>query len=209
MNEDEVLGVLQKVGAFRAGHFVLVSGRHSDSYINKDALYTYTHELSRLCKAMAERFKDDKIDAVIGPAVGAALLSQWVAYHLTEMNGREVYATYADKDGQGGFVVKRGYDQVIKGKNILIVEDLVTTGGSVKKVVDVARAIGATVAGAIVVCNRGGVTKEMVGDVPRLEWLVTLHIDSESAEECELCAINIPVNTDVGHGKEFLAKKNG
>src|SRR3954465_3156402 len=113
MTEDEVLEVLQKSGAFRSGHFVLTTGRHSDSYINKDALYTYTHETSRLCEAIAERYKDAGIEVVIGPAVAAAILAQWSAYHLTNMTGREVYATYADKDGQGGFIIKRGYDKLI------------------------------------------------------------------------------------------------
>ncbi|HEY4526512.1 MAG TPA: phosphoribosyltransferase family protein, partial [Candidatus Paceibacterota bacterium] len=149
MSESEVLELLQKVGAFRSGHFVFTHGRHSDSYVNKDALYPYTHDTSTLCKAMAERFKDKKIDVVIGPAIGAAILSQWVAYHLTEMNGRDVFGAYADKDGQGGFMLRRGYDALVKGKNILIVEDLTTTGGSIKKVVETARTAGGNIVGAI------------------------------------------------------------
>src|SRR3989344_6998465 len=118
MTEDQVLEVLQNVGAFRAGHFVLISGRHADAYINKDTLYPYTHETSKLCRAMAERFADKNIEAVIGPAVGAAVLSMWTAYHLTDITGKEVFGTYADKDGQGGFVIKRGFDKLIKGKRV-------------------------------------------------------------------------------------------
>ena len=207
MNEDEVLELLQKVGAFRAGHFVLTSGRHAGSYILKDAMYAYTRETSQVCRAMAERFKDAGVEAVIGPAIGAAILAQWTAYHLCELTGREVYGVYADKDGQGGFIIKRGYDQVIKGKKTLVVEDLTTTGGSIKKVVEAARAAGADVVGAIAICNRGEVTKESVGNPPVFGQLLNVHLDSWEAGECELCQGNIPVNTDIGHGKEFLAKK--
>ena len=207
MNEDEVLALLQKVGAFRAGHFVLTSGRHAGSYILKDAMYAYTRETSQVCRAMAERFKDAGVEAVIGPAIGAAILSQWTAYHLCELTGREVYGVYADKDGQGGFIIKRGYDQVVKGKKTLVVEDLVTTGGSLRKVVEASRAAGADVVGAIAICNRGEVTKENVGNPPVFDQLLNVHLDSSEAGECELCEGNIPVNTDIGHGKDFLSKQ--
>ena len=207
MTESEVLDLLQKVGAFRSGHFVFTHGRHSDSYVNKDALYPYTHDTSKLCRAMAEEFKDKKVDVVVGPAIGAAILSQWVAYHLTEMNGREVYGAYADKDGQGGFILKRGYDQLVKGKRVLVVEDLTTTGGSIKKVVETTRAACADIIGAIAIVNRGGVTKEAVGDPPVFSSLVELHLESWDESECELCEKNIPVNIEVGHGREFMAKK--
>jgi len=207
MTDEEVLELLQKVGAFRAGHFVFTSGLHADTYVNKDALYPYTKETSRLCREMAERFKDAKVDVVLGPAVAAAVLSQWTAYHLTELNGREVYAIYADKDDEGGFVVRRGYDQLIKGKNVLIVEDLTTTGGSIKKVVSAARACGANVVGAIALCNRGGVTKEAVGNPEVFDQLLKVHLDQWPAESCDLCKAGTPVNTEVGHGKQFLASK--
>lgn len=209
MTEDQVLEVLEKVGAFRSGHFVFTSGRHSDSYVNKDALYTYTHDTSKLCKAMAERFADKQVNVVVGPAVGAAILSQLVAYHLTDISGREVYSAYADKDGQGGFILKRGYDQLIRAKNVLVVEDLTTTGGSIKKVVDVVRGLGGNVVGVIPIVNRGGVTAEAVGSPPEFLSLVTLDLESWDEADCELCAKGIPVNTDIGHGREFMAKKQG
>jgi len=207
MNEEEVLDLLQNVGAFRAGHFVLVSGRHADSYVNKDALYPYTRDTSRLCKAMAERFADKKIDVVIGPAIGAAILSQWVAYHLTEITGKEVYGAYADKDGQGGFILKRGYDQLVKNKRVLVVEDLTTTGGSIKKVVETVRLVDGDPIAAIAIVNRGDVTKEQVGNPGEFQSLVTIHLESWDEASCELCEKGIPVNTDVGHGREFVAKK--
>jgi orotate phosphoribosyltransferase len=206
MDEAQVLEVLQKVGAFRAGHFVFVSGLHADTYVNKNAMYPYTEEMSQLCRGIAEKFSGQGIEAVVGPSTGGIILSQWVAHHLTALKGTQVYSVYADKDGEG-FVIKRGYDEVIKGRKTLVVEDLVTTGGSLRKVVEEARRVGADVVGAVAVCNRGAVTREMVGNPPVFESLLTVHLEQWPAESCELCERNIPINTDVGHGKEFLAKK--
>ncbi len=207
MDEAQVLEVLQKVGAFRTGHFVFTSGLHADMYVNKDALYPYTTETSRLCREMAVRFRDKNIEAVSGPAIGAAILAQWVAYHLSEMTGHEVYAAGAEKDGEGGFVLRRGYDKIVEGKNVLVVEALTTTGGSIKKAIDAVRAAGGNVVGAIALCNRGEGTKEMIGNPPIFDQLVKLHLEQWPESECELCQGNIPVNTDIGHGKDFLAKK--
>src|SRR3989344_4330629 len=207
MDEAQVLEVLQTVGAFRSGHFVFTSGLHADTYVNKDALYPHTTETSRLCREMARRFKDKDIEAVSGPAIGAAILAQWTAFHLTDMMGREVYAAGAEKDGQGGFILRRGYDKIVEGKNVLIVEDLTTTGGSLKKAIEVAQAAGGNVVGAIALCNRWDVTKEMIGNPRIFDQLVKLHLEQWPESECELCQGNIPVNTDIGHGKDFLAKK--
>ncbi|HEY4526240.1 hypothetical protein A2765_06410 [Candidatus Kaiserbacteria bacterium RIFCSPHIGHO2_01_FULL_56_24] len=205
MDEGEVLRVLQDVGAFRAGHFVFTSGLHAGTYINKDAIYPHTRAVSQLCTEMAHRFAKDNIDIVIGPAYGAIILSTWTAYHLTEMRGQDVYGIYADKV-EGGLAIRRGYDKLIAGKRTLVVEDLTTTGGSIKKVIEAARAAGAELVGAVAICNRGDVTKEMIGNPPRFEALVNIQLDQWPAEKCELCANNIPINTEIGHGSEFVKK---
>lgn len=215
MDEAEVLQVLQNTGAFRTGHFVFTSDLHASTYINKDAIYPHVAQVSKLCRAMAEKFRDDNVEVVLGPAVGAVVLSTWTAHHMGEALGREVYGVYADKThstgsgqvGDDGFIIRRGYDKLIAGKRTLIVEDLMTTGGSVRKVISAARAAGADVVGAIVIANRGAVTKSMVGDPPRLESLVHLDLEQWPAEECVLCQRDIPVNTDVGHGRDFLKRK--
>jgi orotate phosphoribosyltransferase len=206
MDEGAVLRVLQDVGAFRAGHFVFTSGLHADTYINKDAIYPHTQAVSQLCKEMATRFANDNIDVVIGPAYGAIILSTWTAFHLTEMRGTDVYGVYADKV-EGGLAIRRGYDKLMAGKRTLIVEDLTTTGGSIKKVVEAARAAGGEVVGAVAICNRGDVTKEMIGDPPRFEALVKLHLDQWPEAECELCANNIPINTELAHGAAYINMK--
>jgi orotate phosphoribosyltransferase len=209
MNEREVLRVLGEVGAVIAdSHIVYTSGKHGTAYVNKDAVYPHTAETSRLCRAIAERFRDDNVEVVIAPAIGGVILSQWIAHHLTEMNGYEVFGVYAEKSESGDvFVIKRGYDKLIAGKNVLVVEDVLTTGGSAKKVVEATRAIGGNVVGLGVLCNRGGITPRDVADVPKLIALVDVKLDAYDEAMCPLCERNVPINTDVGKGREFLARR--
>lgn len=207
MNEQEVLAVLGKAGAVIVdSHIVYTSGKHGSAYVNKDAVYPHTTETSRLCRALAERFMKEGVQVVIAPAVGGTILSTWTAYHLTQFTEREVLSTYADKDGDD-FIIKRGYDKLIVGKRVLLVEDLLTTGGSVKKVIAAVRKIGGDIVGLGVLCNRGNVTSEDVGGVPRLEALVNVKLDSWDEAECPFCKQGVPINTDVGHGRSFLAQK--
>lgn len=209
MNEQEVLQVLGKVGAVIVdSHIVYTSGKHGTAYVNKDAVYPHTAETSRLCRAIAERFADDNVQVVIAPAIGGVILSQWTAHHFTEMNGHEVLGVYAEKSEGGDiFVIKRGYDKLIAGKNILVVEDVLTTGGSAKKVVEATRAIGGNVIGLGVLCNRGGITAQDVADVPKLTALINVELDAWDESACPLCEQDVSVNMDVGKGREFLARK--
>ena len=209
MNEQEVLQVLGRVGAVIAdSHIVYTSGKHGTAYVNKDAVYPHTAETSRLCHAIAERFADDNVQVVIAPAIGGVILSQWTAHHLSEMNGHEVFGVYAEKsEGGDAFVIKRDYDKLIAGKNVLVVEDVLTTGGSAKKVIEATRAVGGKVIGLGVLCNRGGITPQDVADVSKLIALVNVKLDAFNEADCPLCKQNIPINTDVGKGSEFLARK--
>lgn len=105
------------------------------------------------------------------------------------------------------FVFKRGFGKFLEGgKKVLIVEDILTTGGTAKKVVEAARKSGGEVIGVSALCNRGGVTKEAIGDVPELFSLTNVQMDAFPEDECPLCKNEIPVNTEIGHGKEFLSR---
>ena len=208
MNEQEILGVLGKVGAIITdSHIVYTSGRHGSAYVNKDAIYPHTTITSHLCRAIAEQFADDKVDVVIAPAIGGVILSQWTAHHLTIINDYEVCGVYAEKSvDEDCFVIKRGYDKFIIGKNVLVVEDVLTTGGSVKKVIEATRAIGGRVIGLGVLCNRGNITPKDVANVPKLTALVSVMFDTYEEAACPLCKEKVPVNQDVGKGREFLAR---
>lgn len=174
--------------------------------MNKDALYPHTELTSRLCLEIAERFLAHEIDAVLAPAVGGIILSQWTAFHLTQLKKKEILGVYAEKEGEG-FVIKRGFDELIRGKNLLIVEDVLTTGGSVKKVVESVRKVPANVIGVAALCNRGGITEKDLGDVPKLTSLLSIQLQSWDERECPLCNAGKPINTKVGKGREFLSRK--
>lgn len=209
MNQQEILGMFAKIGAIITdSHVVYTSGKHGSAYVNKDAIYPRTWETSRLCNAIASRFSRDAPEVVIAPAVGGVILSQWVAFHLSKMLNREVLGVYAEKTENGeSFVIKRGYDKLVQGRRVLVVEDVVTTGGSVKKVVVATRAIGGKVIGVGVLCNRGAILAESIG-VSKLLSLVDVKLEAWDEDECPLCREwTCPINLDVGKGREFLARK--
>ncbi len=211
MTEQEVMAILDKVGAIITNsHFRYTSGLHGSAYINKDAVYPHTAKTSLLCRALAEPFSvlGYPVEVVIGPAIGGVILSQRTADRLSEIQGDQVLSVYAEKEGDT-FVIKRGYDKLIAGKRVLVVEDVLTTGGSARKVIEAVRAVGGIVIGLSVLCNRGGVTVADVGDPPRLNALMNLKLETYEPSTCPLCAQGIPINRDIGKGREFLARKQG
>lgn len=205
----EILKKLETIGAIlKDRHIVYTSGKHGSAYVNKDAIYPHTALTKELCLEMAKPWVSEKVDVALAPAVGGVILSQWVAYHLSDLLKREVLGVYAEKNPTGeGFVIKRGYDQLIKGKNVLILEDILTTGISVKRVVEAVRECGGNVVGVSAICNRGGVTPKDLGDVPKLLSLVHVALESYDAPACPLCEKNVPIDTSVGKGREYLASK--
>ena len=212
MTGAEIIQNLRQVDALvRDSHIVYTSGRHGSAYVNKDAIYPHTHLTSRLCHELASHFSGQRIDTVLAPALCGIILSQWVAFHLSDLEGREVAAIYAEKDKQAErelFVIKRGYDKCVTGRRILLLEDVLTTGISIKRVVEAVRSLRGEIVGVGALCNRGGVSAEELA-VPELFSLVAVNLESWEAGVCPLCAKGVPVNTDVGKGREFLAKIKG
>jgi orotate phosphoribosyltransferase len=205
---DKVVALLKKVGAMITdSHIVLVSGRHTDTYINPDALLPHPKEVSQIAKLFAEKFKDLDIDIVAAPAVGGIVLSTWTAYHLSKLKKKEILGIFTEKLPDRSQVLERGFDTLVKGKKILVIEDITTTGGSVKKVVDSLRGAGGKVVAVSVMVNRDPklVTKEAVGGP--FSPLAVFNIVSYEEKECPLCKNNTPVNPELGHGKEYLEEK--
>lgn len=209
MEESEIFRIFLKFGVLiENGHYVYKEWEHGDTYVNKDALFPHTGETALLCSALAERFINDDtnpIEAVIGPESGGAVVSQWVASYLRRRTNRDVLSLRADKAGDD-FVIKRGYDKLIKKKFVLVVEDVVNKGSSVKKVIAKTRECGGIVIGVGALWNRGNVKIE---NVPNFLSLVNKELPKWDPKErpCPLCEQNIPINTDLGRGAEFLAQK--
>jgi orotate phosphoribosyltransferase len=205
---SDVISILKKVQAVLTdGHFVYTSGKHGSVYVNKDAVYPHTKETSQIGKLFAEEFKNKNIDVVAAPALGGIILSQWTAYHLSKLQKKEVLGVYTEKTAENGQVFTRGYDKLIKGKNVLVIEDLTTTGGSVRKVVDTVRATGGKVVGIGVMINRDpkNVTSQVVGG-PFVS-LGILKAEAFDEKKCPLCKKGIPINTNAGHGRKYLEAK--
>jgi orotate phosphoribosyltransferase len=203
----DALQILRDTDVLRNGHFVLNSGRHAPQYVNKDALYPHTAQTSALCRMLAS-FADPATRVVAAPAIGGVILSQWVAHHLGALLGTEVLAVYAESGPDDTLIFKRGYDQFIPGSHVLVVEDVLTTGDSAKKVVTAIRTLQGEVTGVCTLFNRGGVTVADLGNVPWVHALVTIPMESYLPEECPLCTDGIRINTDVGKGKEFPASQS-
>ena len=155
---------------------------------------------------MAEKYKDTDIDVVVGPALGGIILSQWVAHHLSALQKREILGIYAEKNSEKNLIFTRGYDKIVHRKNVLVVEDITNTGGSTKKVIETVKNAGGNVVAACVMINRSPktVTSETMG-VPFVALGV---VEAEVYEEakCPLCKNGIPINAEVGHGRQYLQK---
>lgn len=209
MSDTNLLAVLHQLGAIVTNdHIVYTSGRHGSSYVNKDALYPHTAAASMVGAALARHFADAGVETVAGPTVGGVIMAQWTAHHLSQLSGREVLAVYAEEEqAETGKrrVFRRGYDALIAGKRVLVVEDVLTTGGSARLVVEAVTAAGGIVVGVGALCNRGGITALDLG-APRLVALTELPLESYPAEECPLCAAGVPINTRLGKGAGYGRK---
>lgn len=210
----DIIQILKKVGAILTDdHFVYTSGRHGSVYINKDFLYPYPKETSVVGKMFAQKVKDLEIEVVAAPAVGGTILAQWTAYFLSKFKKKEILAVYTEKDKgttasalESQQIFRRGYQRFVAGKKVLVVEDLTTTGGSVKKTIEAVKKAGGEVVAVCVMVNRDpkNVNEKTIG-VPFYS-LGVFPAQSFEEKDCPLCKKNVPINTKVGHGKAYLDK---
>ncbi len=207
MNDTGVQAILAKRQAvITNSHVVFKSGKHGTDYVNKDAIYPYVEDVMTICREMARVIINEgiEVDVVVGPTVGGVILSQRVAQDIMETRSLEVLSVYADKaEGGEGRILKRGYDKLVVGKRCLIVDDVMTTGGSVKETIVAVKQAGGIVVAVIVICNRGGVTASDLG-VEHFYALLNLDLQAWPPAECPLCRDKVSVNIEVGHGKAFL-----
>ena len=189
-------------------HFVYTSGKHGSVYINKDAIYPHTEKVSEVGLLFAEKTKDLDIDVVVGPMIGGIILAQWTAHHLTKIKNKEVLGVYTEKDAESNQIFsRRGYDKLVNGKNILIVEDLTTTGASVRKVVDTVKTANGNILSVGVMIDRSpsGMTEDIIG--APFFTLGRLTTQVFEASDCPLCKAEKLINIKIGHGKQFLQEQ--
>ena len=176
MNEAEVKRLFIDTGAILEGHFLLTSGLHSPLYVEKFQVLQYPEYTAKLCKALADKFAQDQIELVIGPVTGGILLAHEVGKNLGTR------AIFTEREN-GKMTLRRGF--IIKpGERVLIVEDIITTGGSVQEVLDVVREHGGIPVGVGILVDRSGGKTDF--GVPH-QALLHLDVKTYHPEDCPLC----------------------
>lgn len=178
----EPMEILRETGAVLEGHFLLTSGRHSDRFIQCAQVLQHPDKAEELCRRLAEKFWEFDVETVIGPAVGGIVVAYEVARHL---NAR---AIYADKK-EGKLLLGRGF-RFRAGERTLVVEDVTTTGGSVKKVIDIVEENGGKTVGVGVLVDR---TAGKIEYPVSARSVVQLEVESYLKEECPLCKKGVPL----------------
>ncbi len=182
MSEQELLRLFRRCDALLEGHFLLSSGLHSNRYIQCAQVLQYPEVATDLGAKLASYFKDLSVDFVVGPALGGVLVAHEVARAL------KVRALFTERE-QGVMTLRRGFS-VAPGSNVLVVEDVVTTGGSTREVITVMREGGAKVVGIGALVDRH--TGRLDFDVP-FHALLTLEIATYPPESCLLCSKGEPL----------------
>ncbi len=183
ISEQEVLAVFQETGAYLTGHFLLSSGRHSEHYLQCAKVLQYPDKAERLCRALAAEFLPLSPTAVVAPALGGVVVSYELARHLPGSRG--VFTERKDDAMQ----LRRGFELGPRDR-VVVVEDVVTTAGSVREVIAVVAACRAQLVGVGSLVNRSGQTPSF--DVP-FKSLLSLQIPTYPAQECPFCARGVPL----------------
>jgi orotate phosphoribosyltransferase len=180
----EVERIFREAGAFREGHFVLASGKHSSRYLEKFQVLQWPVRTAALCADIAEWARSLAPRTVAGPTTGGIILAHEVGRQM------ELRAVYAERSESGhGREFRRGFD-LGSGERVLVVDDIMTTGGSVQETIDAVRGTGAEVVGAAVLVDRSG--GAATSDVP-LHALWTIDIPTYAPADCPQCAAGVPV----------------
>ena len=176
MNQSEVIKIFQDAGALLEGHFLLSSGLHSGQYLQCARVLENPKTSEKLCRALAENFKDERINVVIGPAMGGII----VAYELARVLGAR--ALFAERES-GKMCLRRGFELSFKDE-VVIAEDVITTGSSAKEVIELVKATRAQVVAVCALADRS--QGEIDFGVKRIA-LLELDIKNFSAGNCPLC----------------------
>src|SRR5262249_14253986 len=182
MTDGEVLDLFRESGALLEGHFKLSSGLHSDRYLQSALVLQHPAYAERLGSAIAGRTRHLQATAVLSPALGGIVIGQEVGRAL------RVRALFAERQ-DGALMLRRGFT-LDPDDRVLIVEDVITTGGSTRETIAVAEAAGAQVVGAASIVDRGSPRAEL--DVP-LQSLVRLEVAAYDPASCPLCARGVLV----------------
>lgn len=184
LDREKVLALFDKTGALLSGHFELSSGLHSPNYLQCAKVLQFPVYAHKLCEALAESMKDKKIDVVIGAAAGGIIISFLMAYYL---NCRSVFVERKDEK----LLLRRGFE-IKPGEKVLIVEDVITTGGTILEMIDIIKENKAVVGGLCSLVNRSQGLKKIGG--LDISSLLEINVPTYKKEECPLCKNGIPAS---------------
>ncbi|HEY8730534.1 MAG TPA: orotate phosphoribosyltransferase [Candidatus Limnocylindria bacterium] len=177
--------IFSRAGAYLEGHFLLASGKHSPFYLEKFQVLQWPQETERLCHSIAESARGLDVQTVAGPTTGGIILAHEVARQLG------VRAVYAERAADGhGREFRRGF-RLNPGERVLVVDDIMSTGGSVQETIDAVRASGAGVVGVGVLVDRSAGQARFSGLPVIALWDVS--IPTYAADECPQCAQGTPL----------------
>ena len=182
LDSDAVLDLFRRSGALLEGHFKLTSGLHSERYLQSALVLQHPELAEALGRELAARTSHLQATAVLSPALGSVVIGQEVARALG------VRALFAERQ-EGALTLRRGFT-LSDTDRVLIVEDVLTTGGSTRETAGIAQAHGAQVVGAAVIVDRGADPARL--NLP-LQALVKLEVPTYAPDKCPLCARAIPV----------------
>jgi len=184
-----ILDAFTQCGALLEGHFVLSSGLHSNRYLQCAKVLQYPDLAEAIGAGIAELFKDIAIDVVVGPAMGGVIIAQEVG------RAAHVRAIFAEREN-GVMTLRRGFS-VAEGEKALVVEDVVTTGGSAREVAEMLQARGVRVVGIGAIMDRTTTATDF--GVP-FRALGKVDVATYQPEECPLCKANVPVTKPGSRG---------
>ena len=184
MNEREIMEVFTETGAYQHGHFKLSSGLHSGAYLQCALVLQNPILAARLCGVLAEKFRMDTPDLIIGPAMGGVVL----AYEMAR--GLNARAIFTERDDKGKMILRRGF-RVSPENKILITEDVLTTGKSIKEVIELLKEDSITPVGIACLVNRSSQPVDFGGI--KCESLIKLDIPTFEEDECPLCQEGMPI----------------
>lgn len=182
MTREEILELFTKTDVLKSGHFLLTSGLHSGKYLQCAQLLQYPDATEKAVGELAKRFKEVGIETVVGPAMGGIIISYEMARQL---GARSIFAERED----GKMTLRRGFT-IKPGEKVLVVEDVVTTGGSVKEVISLIKELGGEVAAVAALVDRSGDKVDF--GVPA-HYLLDLEVKAYAPDECPLCKNGIPI----------------
>lgn len=183
MTKNEIIEMLKDAGVLLEGHFLLTSGRHSDKYMQCAKIFQDARYSVPLCAELVKQYKEENIDIVIGPAIGAIQMSYEVGKQLGTRN------IFAERDTEGTMTLRRGF-VIEPGQRVLIVEDVVTTGGSVREVMELVKKCRGVIVGIGSVVDRTGGKIDF--GVP-YKSAFSMDIVSYEAENCPICKTGVPL----------------